>query len=78
MEKHLRKALIVFGNLTIALGILQLVYYLLAVLTSSVGFTLSGVAAMTAILGSSTPIAIGTLCLFAAHSLSPLKKPFEK
>ena len=82
IEKILRRALIIFGCMMIVLSFLNFITWVINVTVLQYfyyGYLRSSVLTLfTTPLRALNPAAIGTLCLFAAHSLSPLENPFGK
>ncbi len=87
METALRKLLIICGVLLLIAGILSLLQYVISYSLYLIGISIfdgqpffaQGLLSLIITLVSSfQPIAIGSLCLYAAHRISPLKNLFEK
>lgn len=83
MERLLRRLLVVCGVALMILGIAQFIQWGVyftggKIISGSVGFTQSLGYVLTSLLHTFEPLGFGALCLYAAHRLSPLKRPFRK
>jgi len=83
MENAIRQLLLVAGLALLILGVLQFFQWLIGVTiyqfiwaSPNVSRTLQSM--LVSLLATFQPIGLGALCLFAAHKLSPLQKPFRR